>query len=67
MERYSEGWDKPIHGFGLPPLRTEGQPERFDGEPMSIDEKSAWTADHSKRLRRNARRRELYRKRKELP
>lgn len=64
QDRYSEGMSDFRGAFGLPPLKMEGQPERFDGEPMSIEEKALWTADHGKKLRRNARRRQLYRMRK---
>lgn len=51
--------------FGLPSLKMEDQPERFDGGPMSIEEKKQWTAAYGKKLRRNAHRRELYRLKKQ--
>jgi hypothetical protein len=38
----------------------EGDVQRFDGEPMSIEEKAAWKDADLKRLRRNYRRRQQY-------
>jgi hypothetical protein len=60
VNRYSEGWDSPCSAFGLPPLKMEGDVQRFDGEPMSIEEKAAWKDADLKRLRRNYRRRQQY-------
>ena len=61
LARYSEGWIKIGVGMYLPPLKIEGEPERFDGPSMTISERFDFKAWAERRRKRNARRRELYR------